>query len=308
MSIQNTSIVLSELPQLEQIAEEFLAAQDVKPSSRGTYERQLRQFFVWLRSAGKLEAGTPLRRQDILEYREHLRETASAYTVNGYLTTVRKLYTWLETEKGLPNVCRGLKGLKRPAGHAKDTLTEHQLRAVLETIDTSTLSGLRDYALFNLMARTALRDIEVSRALVSDIRQEAGQAVLYIHGKGRDSKDEFVLLTEEALSPIRRYLSARGAEEQEPLFSSTANRNTGQQLTPRSISRIIKDALRSVHLDSKRFSAHSLRHTAISLSIRGGATIEQAGAMARHKSIATTMIYWHNEQRIQNGAERFISF
>ncbi|MEI6157685.1 MAG: hypothetical protein WCP87_04905 [Atribacterota bacterium] len=34
-----------------------------------------------------------------------------------------------------------------------------------------------------------------------DIRQ-SGEAILWIHGEGRDSKDEFVLLTDETLRPI----------------------------------------------------------------------------------------------------------
>jgi len=308
--IQNIpiDIVLSESLSLQPILSEFLAGQDVRPNSRDTYERQLRRFFAWLRESGRLERGTALRRQDILEYRETLRAEASVYTVNGYLTAVRKFYAWLEAEKALPNICRGLKGLRKPKGHAKDTLTKSQLREACDSINRNTLSGLRDYALFNLMARTGLRDIEVSRACIEDLRQEAGQAVLYIHGKGRDSKDEFVLLTEEALVPLREYLAARKAGEQGPLFSSTANRNSGEAMTTRSISRIVKGILRGIGLDSRRLTAHSLRHTAITLSIEGGASIEQAGAMARHKSIDTTMVYWHNYQRIHNGAEYCVTF
>ncbi len=61
-------------------------------------------------------------------------------------------------------------------------------------------------------------------------------------------------------------------------------------------------------LDSKRLTAHSLRHTAITLSIKGGASLQQAQAMARHSDPKTTMIYFHNLNRLQAGAERFINF
>jgi integrase/recombinase XerC/integrase/recombinase XerD len=94
----------------------------------------------------------------------------------------------------------------------------------------------------------------------------------------------------------------------DPLFTSISDRNNGQGLTTKSIRRVIKSILRRVNLNDKRLSAHSLRHTAISLSIKGGASLEQAQAMARHTDLKTTMIYFHNAARVENGAERFIQF
>lgn len=145
------------------------------------------------------------------------------------------------------------------------------------------------------------------------MRQESGEAVLWIQGKGRDEADDFVLLTEETLKPIRTYLSARAKllgqpADEEPLFSSCSNRNDGQPLTTRSISRLIKQALQRVGIDDKRLTAHSLRHTAITMAIKGGASLQQAQAMARHSDPRTTMIYFHNLDRIAQGAERYISF
>jgi integrase/recombinase XerC/integrase/recombinase XerD len=90
------------------------------------------------------------------------------------------------------------------------------------------------------------------------------------------------------------------------LFTSISDRNQGEALTTRSISRIVKQIFRGVGLDSRRLTAHSLRHTAITLSIKGGASLQQAQAMARHTDPKTTMIYFHNLNRLQAGAERFI--
>ena len=61
-------------------------------------------------------------------------------------------------------------------------------------------------------------------------------------------------------------------------------------------------------LDDSRLTAHSLRHTAISLSIQGGASLQQAQAMARHSDSKTTLVYFHNLERISLGAEKFIQF
>ena len=86
------------------------------------------------------------------------------------------------------------------------------------------------------------------------------------------------------------------------------DRNKGERLTTKSIRRIVKRILRGVNLNDNRVSAHSSRHTAISLRIKGGARLEQARAMARHTDPKTTMIYFHNAARIESGAERFIHF
>ena len=288
-------------------AEDFLRSLDVSERSRATYTRSLKQFIGWLADTGRNTL--QLQREDILAYKEYLQSSKSAYTVTLYLTSVRKLYQYLESQKVYPDITRGIKGSKKPRGFRKDTLSQNQLREVLDSMELKSLEGQRDYAMFNLMARTGLRAIEISRALVGDIRQETGQPVLWIQGKGRDSKDDFVILTPEALKPIKAYLKARGrVKKDEPLFCSHSDRNRGEDLTTRSVSRIIKQALRGVGLDDSRLTAHSLRHTAISLSIQGGASLQQAQAMARHSDSKTTLVYFHNLERISLGAEKFIKF
>ena len=303
---------------LEELVERFLAGHDVRAMSRATYRRQLREFTKWAGEEGLRL--TDMRREHVLGYREYLEKRAgaageglSSYSVAGYLTAVRRLFTWLEAERIYPNVARSVKGPKRPRGHKKDILTEEQLRACLEAIAHDTGLGeherARNYALFNLMARTGLRDIEAARASYGDMRRVEGERVLYVQGKGRDEADEFVLLTAKAYKPLRAYLDMRPhVWEGSPLFVSHSRRNHGERLTSRSISRIIKNTLRAAGLDDSRLTAHSLRHTAISMAIRGGATLEQAQAMARHGSPATTRIYFHNLDRVKNGAEKLVDF
>jgi len=292
------------------IVDNFIASQDVAKPSRATYSRQLKQFASWLTETGRVEALNTLQRQDILAYREHLLGLGkSANTVAGYLNSVRKFFEWLEAEKIYPNIARGVKGTRKAKGFRKDCLTQGQIREALASIDKGSLEGPRDYALFNLLVRTGIRTIEVVRAQVGDLRQQGGEAVLWVQGKGRDSKDDFVILIDETLRPLREYISTRGnLAETDPLFASISDRNSGEGLTTKSVRRIIKSILRVVNLNDKRLSAHSLRHTAISLSIKGGASLEKAQAMARHTDPKTTMTYFHNAARIESGAERFIQF
>ncbi len=309
VAVQEQAALTSRPASLQDLTEAFLADQDVSTSSRETYRRSLRQFIGWLESTGRAQRMSTLQREDILAYKESLQAEKSSSTVSTYLTVVRKLYGWLESQKLYPDITRGVKGAKKAKGHRKDCLTPGQIRQALDTMDRSTLEGLRDFALLNLLVRTGLRTVEVARAQVGDIRQEAGQAVLWIQGKGRDEKDDFVLLVEDTLEPLREYLAARGpVSAEEPLFVSSSDRNRGEALTTRSISRIVKQALQAVGLNDSRLTAHSMRHTAITLAAAGGASLHQVQAMARHSDPKITMVYFHNLDRVKAGAERFISF
>jgi integrase/recombinase XerD len=284
------------------IISNYINSLDVRPRSKDTYRKALKRFVLFAEGRSK-----PLTRQDILEYKNLLIANYSAPTVSAYLTAVKGFYNYLEAEKISPNIARGIKGAKNQRGFKKDALTIEQARNTIKRIDTKTINGKRNFAIINLLIHTGLRTIEVIRANIEDIRQESGEALLYIQGKGRDSKDDFVVLTESTLKPIREYLKARGeAKENEALFASNCNRCKGERMTTRSISRIAKNALKDAGIDSNRITAHSLRHTAITLSLLAGASIQEAKDLARHTNINTTMIYAHNINRVKNAPERKI--
>ena len=68
----------------------------------------------------------------------------------------------------------------------------------------------------------------------------------------------------------------------------------------------MKNNLRGIDIDDARLTAYSLRHTAITLSLIGGATAQEARVMARHADINTTLIYAHNINRIKQAPEKKI--
>jgi integrase/recombinase XerC/integrase/recombinase XerD len=240
----------------------FLASLDVSHSSRWTYRRALKAFFDWVSRTGRGDRLEKLTRFDILAYKDHLISTRRPATANIYLLLVQKFYAWLEEQRICPDIGKGIKRLKKAYGHTRDYLTVEQVRRVLAGIDRNTQTGKRNYAIVNLMARTGLRVIEVSRARMNDIRQESGERVLWVHGKGRTEKDDFVVLVQEAMGPIKEWMNAQPEISPDaPLFPSLSRRNRGKPLTTCAISRIVKHAMRKVGIDSERLTPHSLRLT-----------------------------------------------
>ncbi|MBU1022669.1 site-specific integrase [bacterium] len=324
ITIPNTNTVTeSRFPPLSIVGEKFINSLDCADNSVNTYSRQLREFFDWIYYAGKPHNLTAWTRQDILDYKRYLQTEyriktpngktvpLSPATVSGYLSIVRKLWSWMEQEGVCVNIAKTIKGMKRSQGYKKDTLSITQINDALEVFNLSTMEGLRDYAIFNLMVRTGCRDIEIVRAKVEHLRTLDGHQVLYIHAKGQDSANQYKVLTPEAERPIRAYMDARKKVQpfdDDYLFVSLSKRNFMQGLTTRSVSRIIKTALREIGLDDERLTAHSLRHTAITLAVAGGASLHQAQAMAGHKDPRTTQVYFHNQKRIEEAAEKCINF
>jgi len=284
---------------------QFINSLDTKETTREAYRKSIRVFQAWITEQGYNRPS----RETILEYKGYLKSRGlSSMTITAYLTALLRLFVYMESIKIYPNIAKDIKGMKRPAGHLRDALTKEEVRKILDGINRDNIIGLRDYAVINLMAHTGLRLIEVSRALIGDIGRENGETVLRIQGKGRDTKDELVILTLKAYDPILEYLKTRGVTKvTDPLFISHSNRSR-KELTTRSMSRFIADRFRKAGLKTSRITAHSLRHTAGTIALSNGADLMSVKDMLRHSDINTTMIYTHNLNRISNGAERYIDF
>lgn len=281
----------------------YISSLDVSYDTKQTYKKSVTYFMNWL-ILNHIENPT---REDILSYKAFLFKNYKASTVSSYITGVKSFFSYLESEKIYPNITSGIKGAKSQQGFRKDSLSINQTLRVLNSVDKSTIEGLRDFALVNLLIRTGLRTIEVFRSNVEDIRQEAGEALLYIQGKGRNDKDNFVILTENTLIPLQEYFKVRcNVKQSDPLFVSHGHRNNNKRLTIRSLRRIVKKVFLNAGINDSRITTHSLRHTAVTLSLLGGATIQEAQQLARHKNINTTLIYAHNIERISKAPERKI--
>lgn len=272
-----------------EITRHFIDSQDVKGSSKQLYTRTLRQYLNWIDARGLLHKDVT--RKEVLQYKEELLAGGySPLTVGGYLTVVRKFYAFAEANKYYPNVAKEIKTPKKRQVFEKETLTEAESGRLNAWAKQH--KGARDYAIVNLLQNTGLRTIEAVRANIEDMTIRNGKRVLLIQGKGRDSKDQIVVLTDTAYRPIADYLAGRPkAKNNEPLFISESNNNKGQRLTTRFISGLIKEGLQAIGLDDRRYTAHSLRHTVGTLLYTKTGRIDQVQIALRHSNPATSQIY-----------------
>jgi integrase/recombinase XerC/integrase/recombinase XerD len=304
-----TSLLPSSKAERKRVVDAFLAAQDVKDSSLRTYRDALNQYFIWLDTSGRTLMD--LTAADIVEYKkELLREGHTSLTVRSYLTAVKRFYKWAEGMRFYPDIAADVKAPRVSSGGAgehfiKMHLTEEQATELLSHLSESP----RNYAMVNLMLRTGIRTIEVSRARVEDVKWRSGRRILQVWGKGMDAPDPsvFVVLTDTTWGPIRDYLATRDEPSGDEFLFATEGHGShtrqlpdgrsevrphgGGQMSTRLIQMIIKDALRAIGLDSHAYSAHSLRHTTATQIIKNGGTILDVKRALRHSSVNTSMIY-----------------
>lgn len=288
----------------EDLIKDFLDYSDVKPTSEESYIKNLRPLFRYLARNGI----TQPTRQDIKAYRAELLETKKETTVSAYMTTARLFFRWTEKAGLYPNVADRIKGAKVSADFKKDNLTSLQVKDILNSIDQTTETGRRDYAMFLLMIVSGMRTCEIVTANVEDLTTRGDRTCINVKGKGRDGKDEYINVPGEVDRIIRAYLQNRENKEPgAPLFTSTSNSNRGSRLTTRSVRRIIKNRMKAVGLDSEKLTAHSTRHTAVTLAILQGESIEEAQVFARHRDISTTMRYAHIIDKAKNNCSNAIA-
>lgn len=268
---------------------------DVSAGTINTYREALESFVRWLGPTQNVDRPT------VRAYKDWLKAHRAANTAATYLAALRRFFHYAVFEGLLSyNPLEGIKVVRRPRGHLRQDLSRDDICAVLNSIDRRTQLGKRDFAIINLMVRNGLRVIEIQRANAGDLEARQGRKILRVLGKGRDTRDEFVVLAEPTIQALRDYLACRKKlRPHEPLFVGVGGSNKNKRLTTRQINRRVNYYLKKAGVKTRRISPHSLRHSFVTLAIQSGASLIEAQIAARHRSIETTRLYFHEHDRLK---------
>lgn len=285
------------------LVDRFLKFAAVSENSVVTYTKALKQLAKYFSDKGIVKPA----RADIENFRDSLIYAGkSASTICLYLSTTKLFFRWLAQEGVYSNIADNLKNRVKVNhdNHKKDSLTAKQARELLLSVKGNDLKSLRDRAIIGLLLTTGARSVEICRANISDIRQMQGGFYLFVQGKGRFEKSDCVRIAPPVYQLIKDYLKARKEKNlSAPLFTSTSSRNKNSRLQTQTLSRMIKDRLRSIGLDIPSITCHSLRHTAATIMLLAGQKLENVQMILRHKNIGTTMIYNNAINRYRNEGE-----
>ncbi len=171
-------------------------------------------------------------------------------------------------------------------------LTEEQVDALLESIDTSDNVGKRDDALFELIYSCGLRISEACDLKVANVHMD--EQIILVHGKG--DKERIVPFGKRAYDKLKYYL-----EEVRPLLTKGKNvpevfvNYKGEGISRKGVWKRFKEL---ETLSGVQAKVHTLRHSFATHLLKGGADLRAVQELLGHSDLATTQIYTHvtNEQ------------
>lgn len=283
------------LQKLKEYEESFIDYLDVDDLTLKAYKVGINALMQYLRD-NKVKQPT---RDDLIAFRNELRERYSSNTTNTYMIAVRALFKYLEIHGLYKNIAVDLKGARYDTTPKKEVLSIEQAQTIYKG-----LTDAREKALFSLLITTGLRGIEVARAKLEDIKMHNGEIVLWVQCKKHDSKDEYVKLSQQVLNDIKNYV---GDRNEGYIFISTSNHNNGGGITTKTIRLIIKDIFKRFGLNKDTFSLHSTRRSSATIMYENGADIYSIQQVLHHKSNATTTRYINAVTRNNNKNEYIVS-
>ncbi len=271
---------------------EFFTATIRNKGTRAVYLHAVEEFFDWCDQHGiTLTAIEPI---VVATYIEWLCQRLSPPTVKLRLAAIRSLFDFLVTGHVVAfNPAASVKGPKHVVKKGKTpVLDAADARLLLDSIDTNTISGLRDRALLGMMVYSFARITASLNMNVEDYIQRGRRMWFRLHEKG--GKYHELPAHHNAELYMDEYLNVSGlAEERKLPIFRTIGRDG--KLTRNRMHRT--DALRMIKKRANRIGlpadicCHTFRATGITAYLRNGGTLEKAMHIACHESARTTKLY-----------------
>lgn len=278
------------------------------------YDRYLRVFRIWLKDAGKSDLlPHQFSAEDVWNYRIFLSreyktkngQNLKRITQHYYLVALRALLDYFADRDIASLPSSKVKLPKDSREKSVKFLTLEQIRALLETPDTSKRNGLRDRAIMETLFSTGLRIAELVALNRNQIhfKHEDGLE-LTITGKGGTVRT--VYFSPRSLEWLKKYLDAR-EDMDEALFVHERSKSgtSSQRLTPRSIENALKTYSLRAGLPIEA-TPHTLRHSYATDLLVQGVDLRTVQEFLGHKNIATTQIYTHvTNKRLRDIHKKF---
>jgi integrase len=279
-----------------------ILAGNIAASSLAMYERDFKAYLDYAQTAELARRASTLAR-----WRTELVNTTtmSPNTINRMLSAVKRLmseaaqqdYITHEEAEAFQRV-RGVKvDAMKPRMRISNRvrITPEDMRQLIDSIDTSTLVGLRNKALFLTLASSGLRVKELSRLTQAQIIEKEKKYLLHMYAEeGKNQKeDREAHISPEAVEAIRAWLDARPVQSPY-IFTSfqgrsknEAKRIIAKPISPQGAWLVVKNIAAPLIPDVK---PHDFRRF-VGTQVIKQKGITYAQKALGHKSIATTTKY-----------------
>lgn len=214
----------------------------------------------------------------------------SPFTQARLLSGLRTFFAFLQIEYDRKDNPTELLESPRLNRKIPSVLNIEEIDALIAAIDLSTLEGMRNKTILEVLYGCGLRVSELVTLKVSNLYLD----VEFIKVEGKGSKERLIPIGHQAIKYLKIYL----AEVRPHIPIQTGHEDIvflnrrGKQLTRVMVFLIIKDLAKKIGL-TKPISPHTFRHSFASHLVEGGADLRAVQDMLGHESITTTEIYTH---------------
>ena len=287
---------------------EFFTAQIRNPNTRRAYARAASRFGAWCAERGLHDLQT-IEPVHVAAYVEGLQARMSAPSVKLQLAALRVLFDWLVVGQAISiNPAASVRGPRHSAKKGKTpVLAADEARTLIDAIDTSTLTGLRDRALIGLMVYTFARVGAAIQMRAEDVYVQGRRAWVRLHEKG--GKQHEMPCHHNLDEYLHAYLNAAQPGAKAYLFRAATGRSATLSSRPMSQSDVWRMIGRRAERAGikTRIGCHTFRATGITEYLRNGGKLEIAQQMANHESARTTGLYdRRNDQVSLDEVERIL--
>jgi site-specific recombinase XerD len=212
------------------------------------------------------------------------------------VATIRSFYKYLTTKAKLldENPMQDLDTPRQKQSLPRYLTLEESIQ-LLDSVDGGFAE--RDFCILTLFLNCGLRISELCALNLTDIRGDQ----LRVLGKG--SKERMLYLNVACQSAIDDWLEARSQLASADPYALFITKNH-TRVTKAGVHYMIKKRLTAAGLDSSKYSAHKLRHTAATLMLQNGVDVRTLQEVLGHEHLNTTQIYTHvNSDALRSAAD-----
>ncbi len=207
----------------------------------------------------------------------------SKNTISRKISSIRSFYKFLARKNYVSyNPFTLTKGPKKDKLLPK-FLYYNELECLFDACDTTTILGLRDRLILEILYATGIRVGELEYIKIKDIDNYDNS--IKVFGKG--SKERIVYFGEYAKEILDKYLETRD-DDCPYLFINKNNK----RLTARGVRYILNKLVNKTSLDTN-LSPHMIRHSFATHMLNEGCDLLSVQELLGHESLKATQVYTH---------------
>ena len=205
-----------------------------------------------------------------------------------YISSLRSFYKYLLKNRVIKSNPMVLIKNPKLEKRVPKFLYYNELSSLFESIDTSTVLGIRDNLILEILYSTGVRVSELVSIKLSDINNFDKSITIF--GKGKKSR--IVLFGDTLESALNLYLNkSRNILIKTNTDILLLNKN-GTPLTDRGVRLIISKIVEKASI-KQNVSPHVLRHTFATHLLKEGADLKTVQELLGHATLSATEVYTH---------------